>query len=481
MRRSARAMIGCLLVLFGFVLVHPARAKLMSQHIKTALKLPPLAHPRGGRVPLYFWLLRTNDLPLDDRTEGYLRELDARGIGLYTTWYPNNPDNTAHGIAVAKIQKKLGLPVAVMVHPCLASFFDGDPNTFHVDADGKPFCDGSFTSSVKMGCPFALRQRYAPIRKQLMDVAGAYKKAGIEVDIAFADWEIDGPIEWNDAWANSRRCTRCRSHIINIDNFGEFQAALRIIRSEIQRECYAEPMKELFPKILVGNYGVNPHGGVRYWYDWYEKLPDGAPYIADQRARYRPWFHEFSLTGYNYANPVAYTWYNTFGWYDFENPDYHWFYNMLLVASNTCANTSADIPIFVWVHWHTTVPPKEGPRVPQFSEEKYQELLWHMLLRGVDTFNNWCRGAEFEKELALIQEVYAASLEYREFLDQGTPITFDVPKRQGPVVSGLRLGDRVLVRRTDFDDAGGPIEVTVDGKTLRIPRADGKCQILELR
>jgi len=481
MNRNIVVMIACLLILHGLVIVHPANARPGQQQMKEALKLAPLKHPRGDRMPLYFWLLRTNDLPLDEQTEGRLRDLDARGLGMYTTWYPNNPKNTAHGIAVAKIQKKLGLPVAVMVHPCLATFFNGDPDTLHVDADGKPFHDGSFASSVKMGCPFALKQRYAPMRKQLMDVARAYKEAGIEIDIAFADWEIDGPIEWNDAWANSKKCARCRSHIPNIGNFGEFQGALRIIRSEIQRECYAEPMKKLFPGILVGNYAVNPHGGIRYWYDYFEKLPAGAPYIADQRARYRPWFHEFSLTGYNYANPVVYTWYDTFKWYDFENTDYRWFYNMLLVASNTCAHTERGIPIIAWMHWHTTVPPKDGPKVAQFSEEKYQELLWHMLLRGVDTFSNWCLAKEFGKELALIQEVYADSLEYREFLDNGVPITFDVPKQQGPVVSGLQLGNRLLIRRTDFDDTKEPVEIMVDGKTIRVPRTEGKCQILELK
>ena len=449
--------------------------------MESALKAQPLKHPRGDRVPLYFWHLRTNDLPLDEQTESRLRDLDARGLGMYTTWRPRNPESITHGTAVAKIQKKLGLPVAVMVHPCLATFFNGDAATLHIDADGKTFHDGSFASSIKMGCPFALKQRYAPMRKQLMDVARAYKEAGIEIDIAFADWEIDGPIEWNDAWANSKKCTRCRSHIPNIENFGEFQAALRIIRSEIQRECYAKPMKELFPNILVGNYGVNPHGGIRYWYDYFEKLPADAPHIGDQRARYRPWFHEFSLTGYNYAHPIAYTWYNTFGWYDFENTDYRWFYNMLYVASNTCANTSQEIPIFMWVHWHTTVPPKDGPEVAQFSEEKYQELLWHMLLRGVDTFSNWCMAKELEKEIALIQEVYAASLEYKEFLDDGVPITFDVPKQQGPVVSGLKLGNRILVRRTDFDDTREPVKIQVDGKTIHVPRVEGKCQVLELK
>jgi len=182
--------------------------------------------------------------------------------------------------------------------------------------------------------------------------------------------------------------------------------------------------------------------------------------------------------------PVAYTWYPTFGWYDFDEPDYRWFYNMLLVASNACRSTPADTPVICWVHWHTTSPPPEGePTIPglqQFSEEKYREVLWHMLLRGTDGLMMWCPAEETGEEMQLLQEVYAAALEYREFLDSGKPVSFDVPSQPAPVISGLRLGDRLLVRRTDFGDSHPPVTVTVDGRSVAVPHVAGKCQILSL-
>jgi hypothetical protein len=103
-----------------------------------------------------------------------------------------------------------------------------------------------------------------------------------------------------------------------------------------------------------------------------------------------------------------------------------------------------------------------------------------LLLRGHDAFFLWSPGEEAVEETVLLHQVYAAALEYQRFLDVGQPINFAVPEQQGPVVSGLRLGDEVLVRRTDFDETAGPVELVVDGRRLAVPRADGRCQVLKL-
>ena len=258
--------------------------------------------------------------------------------------------------------------------------------TAHIDKNGKTFFDDSF-GSQKMGCPFTLDFRKKAIREQVEYFADAYLKAGMHVDFVWTDWEIDGPIEFNGAWEASKKCARCCENIPGIENFDEFQRVMREMRSYLQFYAYAEPMKTRFPGILVGNYAVNPHDGYRYWYDYFEKYAEGQPYKADQRAKYRKWYDDFPLTGYTYAMPTLYTWYWTFDWYDFDNPDYRWFYNMLLEGSSVAKSTPAEIPIVSFVRWHTTELPKNpDPDVKQFSAEKYQELLWHLLLRGVDTF-----------------------------------------------------------------------------------------------
>jgi hypothetical protein len=322
------------------------------------------------------------------------------------------------------------------------------------------------------------------MREQVDFFVRAYKEKGIEIAFAFADWEIDGPIEWNGAWESSKRCARCRKEIPRINDFTSFQTTLRRLRASLQRRVFAEPVLKAFPKALVGNYAVYPNNGKRYWYDYFETEPaEGMPFELDQKSKVRQWYPgEFRLSGYSFAMPVVYTWFRTFHWYDFGNPDYHWFYNMLKVGSNAGEHTPARIPIITFVHWNTTDPPKDAdPAVKQLSEEKYQELLWHLFLRGHDTFFSWCPQAETADEVRLLHQVYAAALEYREFLDKGTPLTFQVPPKPGPVVSALRLGDRVLVRRTDFDGTAGPVSLKVGRKTLQVPRAPGRCQVLTLK
>jgi hypothetical protein len=179
--------------------------------------------------------------------------------------------------------------------------------------------------------------------------------------------------------------------------------------------------------------------------------------------------------------PVSYPWYRGYAFYDFESSDYRWFYNMLLVGTNAARATDPSTPLVTFVHWHTTEPPADpDPRVRQLSREVYRELLWHLLLRGHDTFFVWSPREEAVEEVALAHEVYRDSHRYRDFLLEAEPLLFDVPGEPSPVVSAMRLGSRLLVRRTDFDDRPGPVLVTVDGRPVPVPRADGRCQWIDL-
>jgi hypothetical protein len=363
---------------------------------------------------------------------------------------------------------------------CLYSFFNGDERTAHIDDEGKPFWDTSF-GKQKMGCPFALDFRRPDMQEQLEYFIKAFKDADLNIDFIFADWEIDGPIEFNEAHAASKRCRRCRQNIRDIDDFEHFQQVLRKLRSELQREIYAEPIKENFPGALVGNYGVYPHDGYRYWYDYYEYYVEGQPCQIDQRAKYRKWVDEFPETGYTFAMPVVYTWRRIFDWYDYADTDYRWFYNMLLVASNAGRHTPDEIPIISFVHWHTIESDDNVGTAKQFSEEKYQELLWHMLLRGTDTFFLWCQKEESPKEIRLVHQVYAQAQRYGRFLSEGKPIIFDVPKQPGTVISALKLDNRLLVRRTDFKKTNEPVEITIGNQKVTVADTPGRCQIIELR
>jgi len=451
-------------------------------HIQVVLdSTRPLEYDRGERLPLYLWQAMDPGQFSEEDLEELITELNKRGVGLISSWNPHDrPKSLTRSLSVAKIQEKLNLHVNINANQCLYSFFNGEEQTAHIDDDGNPFWDESF-GKKKMGCPFALDYRIPNIREQVEYFAKAFKEEGLNVDFVFADWEIDGPIEFNEAHAASKRCRRCRENIKNMDDFEEFQKVLRKIRCKLQRETYAEPLKLNFPGVLVGNYSVYPHNGYRYWYDYYEYYVDGQPCLTDQRARYRKWYDEFPETEYTFAMPVVYTWQRIFDWYDYADTDYRWFYNMLLVASNAGQHTPAVVPIISFVHWHTIKDDGISSEAVQFSEDKYKELLWHMLLRGTDTFFLWCPKQEAAKEIHLVHQVYSQAQQYGDFLSAGIPINFNVPKQASTVISGLRLGDRVLVRRTDFAGRSGDVDITIDNKKIKVKAASKSCQIISIQ
>ncbi len=485
----------------------------MSESIDRVLATTePLRLERGQRLPLFVWTVRDPEPGEQAADERRISELAARGMAVITSWDPS-PDrreqSLAAGLRTAAIQRRLGAEVVVNANSCMHDFFDGSEATAHVEANGQRFFDNSFHPQRQMGCPFAIDHRYPAIRAQIEYFLKAYKAHGVGIDMLFLDWEIDGPLEWNGAWASSKRCRRCREAVPNLDDFGAFQEALRQKRAEIQHRVFVDVVHSAFPSSKTGNYSVYPHDGRRYWYDFFENLPEGAPYEQDRKARYRMWYDEFSRTGYDLAMPVVYPWARLYHWYDFAQTDYRWFYNMLKIASNAGRSARPEVPVISFVHWQPIWEPLEpDASVQPMSEWAYTELLWHMLLRGTDALFLWCPLPQTQTELAPVYRVFAESLAYNEFLLSGRPVCFDVPAEPGTVISGLRLGDRCLVRRTDFDgDCGGqlgagsaggprphaagatgdarepvrrPVRVPVQGATLSVPRRPGECQVLQI-
>jgi hypothetical protein len=441
----------------------------------------PLKYDRGNRLPLYLWpAIDPGDLN-DEDAEKLVKEFDTRGVGIVCSWSSKNIEKTmTRCLTVARAQKKLGQRVNIDATDLLDSFFNGDVHTAHTDEEGNPFFDSSF-GDHKMGCPFSIDFRKKEIREGIELFTGKYKDEGLPVDFIFTDWEIDGPLEVNRAYEASKKCVRCRKYLGDDFSYPEFQKTMREMRSYLQNYSYSTPVLLKFPEALVGNYAVYPNDGYRYWYDYFEYYVDGQPYKADQRAKYRQWYNDFPATGFTFAMPVVYTWDPIYSWYDFENSDYRWFYNMLLVASNAGKSTPHNIPIISFVHWNTIyVSENPDSTVKQMSKESYQELLWHMLLRGTDTFFMWSGKKEYPEEVRLLHEVYSAAQQYGKFLDNGYPVTFDVPNKPGTVISGLALGDSVLIRRTDFGNNHDPVEVLVGTKIIKVGYAPGTCTILSL-
>lgn len=446
--------------------------------------LPPLSHPVEDRGLLYQYSVGDLSGLSDQEASEVIQALASRGVGVITFWVKGKSleSRIAEGIRIARIQHRLGLQVAVDATQLLYGFYDGTAATAHIDADGKAFFDSSFAGHA-MGCPFTLQNRVPIINSLVTAYANSYAKAGVPIDMVTADWEIDGPLEWNQAWEAAKRCVRCLQHMPDTTDFRAFQDMIRSLRSTLIRQSYTLPILQRFPDALVTNYATYPNNGWRYWYDYFESPQPELPHQRDQQAVYRPWYQEFPETGFTMAMPVVYTWYPTFNWYPAYSPDYRWFYNMLLVGSNAGQSTPPGIPIATFVHWHTTALPEHpDPKVRQMSKQRYQELLWHLLLRGHDFLFSWCKSDELPVEMRLLQEVYNESLRYNDWFRSGRPITFTVPTEEQSVVSGFKWGNRVLVRRTDFTDFRDPITLTMaNGDSVIIPWNPGKCQILLIK
>jgi hypothetical protein len=461
---------------------HREKTTEWSENIKIVLdNTTHLKYDRGNRLPLYLWPAIDPGVLNPDAAEQLVAELNKRGVGLVCSWNSKDSSNLIpRCLTVARAQKKLGQRVNIQATDLMNSFFNGDELTAHIDENGKPFFDNSF-GPHKMGCPFAIDFRKKEIRERFEYFVKKYKDQGLPVDFIFTDWEIDGPLEVNRAFEASKRCARCCKYLGKNFTFEEFQKTLREMRSYLQNYAYSTPVLRQFPHALVGNYAIYPNDGYRYWYDYFEYWVEGQPFKPDQRAKYRKWYNDFPATGYTYAMPVCYNWDPSYNWYDFNNKDYRWFYNMLLVASNAGKSTPQNIPIISFVHWNTVfITGKADTAVKQMSKESYQELLWHMLLRGTDTFFLWAEKEEFPEEVRLVHEVYAAAQQYGEFLEHGVPITYDVPDSPGTVISGLAMGDSVLVRRTDFGTNHDPVEILAGTKHITVGYSPGLCRIIAL-
>ncbi len=469
--------------LIAIVIAQPAVAqRTTSEEIMRGIvaEVQPLKHPLDGTLQpirgsrLAGWLPES-----DDEARELLLALHERGVGLFAHWRVGSDDARAFALRLGRFQQELGLPVSVHATSAMTGFFNGDESTFHVAEDGSTY-SWQLHGSRKMGCPFRLDERAEVIRGQWEDLVSAYGEAGLRLDWVSMDWYSDGPVEWNESWEASKRCVICRENIPAIDHFRTFQQTLRTIRGQLQRECAVEVVQAHFPEVLIGNWAVAPHDGWRYWYDYYETLPDGAPSRRHQRALYRTWADEFSHTGYTYANPACYPWNEMYPWYPDYPREFRWFYILMKSGANAAAHTPSALPLIPWTKWHPTPPRGDDELSPAMDRETYREFLAHMLLRGVDGFMMWCRPEETVAEIQAMAPALDEALRYREFLERGEPVLFEVPRRPTTIVSALRLGDRLLVRRTDFADRPWPVTREIDGVRVTIPRVPGEYQIIQM-
>lgn len=199
------------------------------------------------------------------------------------------------------------------------------------------------------------------------------------------------------------------------------------------------------------------------------------------------------------SNPVAY---GNDKWYlvewrdaytlDRRHVDQFYMHNLLRQISADTANRRAFAPhtrSFPWVSRFCPILGDPDHTVPDVSRAAYVEALRHMWLRGIDgmqLFN--ARRAEYEElwlqELQDAVAVYDEILAHRDLLTRGEVMNLEIPPPQHDSIfwSGLRLGDRALVRLTNQSaaDADLSLEPWPDtAVTLNVPADQEKTFVLE--
>lgn len=406
-------------------------------------RVPPLRHERGRRWPMILWECGDfNPHPVE-----YYRALLARGLTQHLPLSTNS-------IPAAQALQAAGSPVILMQGesgPWPAKLAGAASNWAHRLEAG--FAPASYVKPC-----LAMAEGWKIEAEVVRATLRQFKAAGVTVDGVWMDWEGD-PMSGCEAFEQASHCSRCRATLpaAVLASAEAFHAYRRQRGLDLLAETLAAPVREVFPGCEVTNWMIvwsTPERPLRFWDDRW--LPPTTP------------------AGFTAANPVAYG--NTVYWtcwnpawpVDRAGVDRFYFHLLVRMVSDNQANMARAAPggkVFPWVARYC---PDDGdPAIPILSRERYREVLRHLWLRGVDGMQvfNASRQGLAKVVLGEVQDaaaVYDEMLAYREFLERGDVMNLAVPgpRDTGAVWSGLRLGQRALIRV--FRQGPGTAPVTVE-------------------
>ncbi len=401
-----------------------------SWHDAVVKNIPPLKHPRGSRWPMVAW----ENFSTEPQKPEYYQQLLARGLTEHIRLVPQLID-TALAI------QKSGSPVIVLEGsggPFPASLA-GDPSTWahQFDAGYKP-------KEYARPCP-SIHAGWAVFADQLRQTLRKFKDRGVQIDAVWNDWEGD-PLYGGDRYEQARHCKRCREILPAkvISSPGRFMEYTARTFYELWGAYYAAPVLEFYPKCSVTNWLAQP------------STPDDPQ---------RGWSGERS---HIYMPPLITAWnptaYGAASWVwegrskedkrDQEHVDQVYTNLLLRQVSLTARLTRRWAPekeLIPWIARWVTEPPEL--EFPVMSRERYREVLRHLWLRGtagMQIFNPRTKGFE-DMALQEVQDaatVYDEMLAFRDFLDKGEILSYDVPRPHddGVLWSGLRLDNQAIIR-----------------------------------
>lgn len=417
-------------VLYPVRLVSPPAVPPFSWYEFILAKIPPLRNSRGERWPLVTW----EGFSFQPQRLEYYQELLRRGLTQHIRLEPAM-------IELALAIQRAGSPVIAIEGrsgPFPASLA-GEPGIWahQLDAGFKP------TEPVRP-CP-SLHSGWAKFADQLRGILGQFRERGVQVDAVWADWEGD-PLYGDDRFEQARHCQRCRALLPArvLESEAAFTDYTARKFYELFGAYYAAPVLEYYPKCSVTDWLAQPSTPEERQQNW-----SGKP----GHTLMPPWVTAYNPTAYGAASWV---WKSRPPADRRDQEQVDQVYTNLLLRQVSRAGSLArrwtpEKELIPWVaRWVAEAPETE---FPVMSRPRYREVLRHLWLRGVagmQVFNP--RIKDFEAlalpELEDATAVYDELLGFREFLERGEVLNREIPQElsSGCVWSGLRLGDRAVVR-----------------------------------
>jgi hypothetical protein len=398
-------------------------------------RIPPLGHERGDRWPLVLW----SDPPAADLSPEAVRMLLARGI------VPHIRLDKAF-IPLARILQDVGAPV-------IAVEGKGGNWPYSLAGDAADWAhrypkDREVKEEWRTAPSPMILKGWRVAADRIRDTLAAFRAAGIVLDAAWLDWEVEPhTASFEAAVASpSSRALLPPGAAAHPSVFARFRLHLWM---GLMSAYAAGPIREAYPKASVTNWMAVLSSFDRPVPTWTgHALPPTGPSLMTA------------------SNPTAYGVDLAFaaGWdeswpLDRDRVD-RFYLNVLLrqVSADTenRRRTAPYLDSFPWVARWVRILDQEGKgdlKVPMMSRETYREALRHLWLRGIDGMQVFNSATTSDPETAIgevedAQAVFDEMLGFREFLEGGEVMNTDHPGPEGdrPLWSGLRLGHRALVR-----------------------------------
>ena len=481
--RKTFAVLCCLLVSIFITRADEKTAPPKTEKVEWILptlfkRVPPLKHDNKGRFPMI--CIEGFKLNADDKSWNeakpfppeVIRELAKRGL---TQWIPPRENYIPFALAL----QQNGAGVIMMEGGAFngpAGEVEGGLHILPKDFVRDPDQPGQQPSYP---CPLLL-EGWRKKAEELRATFGKYKAAGVNVDAAWLDWEIE-PYPGKSQWREAKACSRCRAMFPAgvLDDFERYRKFITLWRRDLYSAYVAAPILESYPRCSITNW------------EFVISTP-AIPTPSWSGSRALPPNDLGMLTA---ANPVAYG--NT-AWYEINwKKEWNWpldeahmdrVYTSVMLGeiSGHEANAMVSAPekgSIPWVDRYCA--DDRDPKIPILSRVRYREILRHCWLRGADgmqIFNPaWFpdqpdKMAIVTEEVEDAQAIYDEMLAYRKFLDGGVTMNTAVlaPPDNGAIWSGLRLGDEAIVRA--FTQNATSIRATL----IPFPDATGKGASVEL-